>query len=132
MKEGGDFWEGWDAFNSYHNTIYAIFIAIWAIFYVENWKRTQAAVNSRWLTKDIQKENKERPEFISVESINETSKKVTKVSVTNVILRKVFIGYPVALFFIGLVIVTTWLIREWYVHNYLFSIDYPFFKKYFW
>ena len=111
MKEGGDFWEGWDAFNSYHNTIYAIFIAIWAIFYVENWKRTQAAVNSRWLTKDIQKENKERPEFISVESINETSKKVTKVSVTNVILRKVFIGYPVALFFIGLVMITTWLIR---------------------
>lgn len=40
MKDGGNFWEGWDAFNSKYNTIYAIFIAIWAVFYVESWKRT--------------------------------------------------------------------------------------------
>ena len=46
--------------------------------------------------------------------------------------RKFFIAFPVALFFIALVIITNLLIREWYVYNYLFTIEYSFFKKYFW
>ncbi len=132
MKDGGNFWEGWDAFNSRHNVFYALFIAVWVLVYVESWKRTSAAITSRWLAKDIEKESKERPEFISVENVDEASKTIKKISTTNTAFRKYCIALPLSLFFIGLVIVTTLLIRQWYVYNYLFSIDYPFFEKYFW
>ena len=113
----GSIFEPWEAFNSTLNALYAIFISIWVVLYLESWKRTEAVIKEKWLTNDMQTEQQERPQFISVEDVDETSKSVKKVSITNEFMRKWLLAFPISLFFMTLVIITQLLIREWYLAN---------------
>ena len=51
--------------------IYSITMAIWAIFFLEAWKREQVRVASRWGSVGIKQEEKVRPEWEGLHHISQ-------------------------------------------------------------
>lgn len=105
-----------ELFDTIGNVYYAIFIALWATAYVESWKRKEATLGNAWLMRDFVDVTQERPKFKAQLQVNPRTKKSWKVSTVNSKMVTFCISFPIQLFFIGLIIVTQYFMRLWYLN----------------
>lgn len=83
--------------------------------FVESWKRKENMIANKWLMRDFQDATTERSEFRASIDVDRDTKSIWKVTYTTTRFRQVFVGFPVTLFFIALVIATQICMRSWYL-----------------
>ena len=102
-----------EAFNTPLNCIYAIFVILWTTYFVESWKRKESKLADMWLMRDFEDPTLEREEFKSAYLIDQETKSTDKVSRIDTHFRQIYVGIPVSVFFIFLVILTQLFMRAW-------------------
>lgn len=95
------------------NGFYAIFVVLWTTYFVESWKRKENKIADSWLMRDFQDPTTEREEFKAAMFIDQETKSTDKVSRFNTYFRQVFLGIPVSVFFICMVVATQVLMKSW-------------------
>ena len=89
----------------------------WTTWLVESWKRKEAVIGHKWLMRDFQDKTTERSEFKATLDVDVQTKKKWMVSVKQTYLRSIFVGIPVASFFVLLVILVQGAQRYWRDRN---------------
>jgi len=80
---------------------------------VESWKRKENKIGDIWLMRDYVDPTTEREEFAAAFYIDQKTKQTEKVSRFNTYYRQVFMGIPISVFFIVLVIGTQIGMKIW-------------------